>query len=67
MEPVVLPTVAAAPKENPLVDCLLRGGHPNELLSLLKNTPGIANSTDAQGPPVGKKRWSAGPPPNFYS
>jgi hypothetical protein len=38
-----------APAANALVECLLRGGAPRELRSILAETPGIANRVDAQG------------------
>jgi hypothetical protein len=41
---------AATTAVNPLVDCLLRGGHPKEIKTLLTSTPGIANSRDSNGP-----------------
>jgi hypothetical protein len=42
---------AAAALGNPLIECLLRGGHPREIQTLIRNTPAIANSCDAQGSP----------------
>jgi hypothetical protein len=39
---------------NPLIECLLRGAPLKELRRILAETPGIANSRDAQGPPTAK-------------